>query len=48
MRAWVQPGVFFRDYADWISEQQDAVELTKIEAQINQFPNALPRGSRSA
>ena len=32
--------VFFRDYADWISGQQDAAELTKIEAQINQFfPN---------
>ena len=41
--------VFFRDYADWISGQQDTAELIKIEAQINQFlPNSSPRRGKAA
>lgn len=41
--------VFFRDYADWVNGQQDAAELTKIEAQINQFlPNSSPSTEKIA
>jgi integrase len=41
--------VFYRDYAKWISHQDDDREMIKIEAQINEnIPELSLRFSRPA